>query len=44
MVYQPCVVNDLEYDPEERTAIFGEEVINFAKELTNVTINRPLIS
>lgn len=32
------------YDLEERTAKFGEEVIKFCKSLTQDTINRPIIS
>jgi four helix bundle protein len=32
------------YDLEERTAIFGEAVIDFAKGLPNTTVNRPLLS
>ena len=32
------------YDLEERTAKFGEDIIEFAKSLPNTSINRPLIS
>lgn len=32
------------YDLEERTAIFGEKVIKFVKQLTEDSINRPLIN
>jgi len=33
-----------QYDLEERTAKFGEEVIEFVKKLPRNEINRPLIS
>ena len=33
-----------EYDLEERTARFGEEVIGFVGELRNNSVNKPLIS
>ena len=36
--------NDKTYDLEERTAIFGEDVIEFAKKLRKNDINRPLIN
>ena len=32
------------YNLEERTAKFGEKIIEFAKKLQNNTINKPLIS
>lgn len=32
------------YDLEERTAVFGEAVINFSKTIPSTTITRPLIS
>ena len=32
------------YDLEERTAKFGEDIIEFTKSLPNTSINRPLIS
>lgn len=32
------------YDLEERTAKFGEAVIDFVRELPDIPINRPLIS
>lgn len=32
------------YDLEERTAIFGEEIIKFCKNIKLNTINRPIIS
>ena len=32
------------YDLMERTAKFGEEIIEFASRLSNNSINRPLIS
>lgn len=31
------------YDLEERTALFGEEIIHFAKKIRETTITRPLI-
>jgi four helix bundle protein len=31
------------YDLEERTAKFGEDIIEFAKSLENTEINRPLL-
>jgi four helix bundle protein len=36
--------NDKPYDLEERTAVFGESVIDFAKLVSNNEITRPLIS
>jgi four helix bundle protein len=36
--------NDKPYDLEERTAVFGEKVIDFAKEVPKNEITRPLIS
>jgi four helix bundle protein len=36
--------NDKKYDLEERTAHFGENVIDFAKTLRENSINRPLVS
>lgn len=32
------------YDLEERTARFGEEIINFCKQVKETTISRPIIS
>lgn len=32
------------YDLEERTAIFGEEIIKFVKSLSDTSINKPLIN
>ena len=34
----------MEYDLEERTAIFGENIISFIQELDKNDINRPLIN
>lgn len=34
----------MDYDLEERTAVFGESLIVFTKRLPNNTINHPLIS
>ena len=34
----------MQYDLEERTAKFGENIIDFAKSLSENTINKPLIS
>ena len=34
----------MDYDLEERTANFGENIIDFAKRLPKNEINRPLIS
>ena len=34
----------MQYDLEERTAKFGENIISFAQELRETTINKPLIS
>lgn len=34
----------MKYDLEERTAKFGENIIDFAKELKENTINKPLMS
>lgn len=36
--------NDKKYDLEERTAKFGERVIDFVKTLEKNEVNRPLIS
>ena len=36
--------NDKVYDLEERTARFGEDVIEFVKKLRKNDINRPLIN
>ncbi|PIU46962.1 four helix bundle protein [bacterium (Candidatus Gribaldobacteria) CG07_land_8_20_14_0_80_33_18] len=36
--------NDKKYDLEERTAKFGEEIIEFAKNLPDTLINRPIIN
>jgi four helix bundle protein len=36
--------NDKKYDLEERTALFGEAIIDFVKKLPTTLINRPLIS
>lgn len=36
--------NDKKYDLEERTAKFGENVIEFVKTLNRNEVNRPLIS
>lgn len=36
--------NDKNFDLEERTAVFGERVIDFAKEVPKNEITRPLIS
>jgi four helix bundle protein len=36
--------NNKPYDLEERTAVFGEKVIDFAKEVLKNEITRPLIS
>ncbi len=50
MVYQveidtkEFVLFDKEYDLEDRTETFGEEIVNFAKSLKITTINKPLIS
>lgn len=35
--------NKYDYDLEERTALFGESIIEFAKSLRKDTINRELI-
>ena len=32
------------YDLEERTAVFGEEVIKFVKSINLTTFNRPIIT
>ncbi len=32
------------YDLEERTALFGEEIINFLKAVPESAVSRPLIS
>lgn len=34
----------MEYDLEERTARFGENIIKFARNLKETTINKPLIN
>jgi len=34
----------MKYDLEERTAVFGEKIIKFAKSLKRNPINNPLIS
>lgn len=36
--------NDKKYDLSERTAKFGEDIIEFANEIPNTPVNRPLIS
>ena len=36
-------LNEKRYDLEERTAVFGESVIDFVKTLPNDVINRELI-
>jgi len=36
--------NKKKYDLEERTAKFGEDIIEFAKSLSDTSVNRPLIS
>jgi len=36
--------NKKKYDLEERTALFGEAIIDFVKILPETSINRPLIS
>lgn len=36
--------NNKKYDLEERTAVFGEEIIKFVKSLPDTPINRPLIN
>ena len=35
--------NSKKYDPEERTAKFGEDIIEFAKKTPKNEITRPLI-
>jgi four helix bundle protein len=35
---------DMKYDLEERTAVFGEKIIEFARSLKKNPINNPLIS
>lgn len=35
---------DRKYDLAERTAVFGEIVIDFARDLSNIPVNKPLIS
>lgn len=37
-------LNTKNYDLEERTAKFGEEIIKFCKSLTQDAINRPIIN
>jgi four helix bundle protein len=34
----------MQYDLEERTAKFGEDIIDFAQKLKETTINKPLIN
>jgi len=34
----------MNYDLEERTAVFGEKIINFVKSLPDSNINRPLMN
>lgn len=36
--------NHLKYDLEERTAVFGENVIEFCKAIKQDSINKPIIS
>ncbi len=36
--------NNLKYDLEERTAVFGENVIEFCKVIKQDAINKPIIS
>jgi four helix bundle protein len=43
MLYQNENSNEKVYDLEERTAKFGEDIINFAKGLEKNIITRPLI-
>jgi len=42
-VIKSVTLNDLEYDLEERTAVFGEDIIKFCKTIKITTVNRPLI-
>jgi len=44
MILQTEKPNNRKYDLEERTAIFGEEIIKFVKNLPDMPINRPLIN
>jgi four helix bundle protein len=44
MINQTEKSNNRKYDLEERTAIFGEEIIKFVKNLPDTPINKPLIS
>ncbi len=44
MINQTEKPNNRKYDLEERTAIFGEEIIKFVKSLSDIPINRPLIN
>ncbi|MDO8443192.1 MAG: four helix bundle protein [bacterium] len=44
MLNQTEKPNNRKYDLEERTAIFGEEIIKFVKSLPDIPINRPLIN
>lgn len=44
MPNQVQITNKKIYDLEERTAKFGENVLDFIKILSETTINRPLIS
>ena len=37
------MTNDKKYDLEERTAVFGESIIDFVKTLPNNVINKELI-
>lgn len=43
MTYNQCN-RDRKYDLEDRTALFGENIINFCKEISQDAITRPLIS
>ena len=44
MINQIQITNNKKYDLEERTAKFGEEIIEFAKTLKRDEINKSLIS
>lgn len=44
MISQIQSSNDKKYDLEERTAKFGEQVIEFAKNLTQDVVNKVLIT
>jgi four helix bundle protein len=37
-------MSDKNYDLEERTAVFGENVIDFLKSINSSVVNKPLIS